>query len=412
MLTSVRDRSALLRSQDSDEAAAFRIGAKSLVYHYCLFVHDLLEKNSAGNLVSMQAGGIAEPFGNDFVIAIGAYSSVVKPPGPRTLSGELPSEVATTMHELGHNLGLGHGGPWPRTTWKAWENDLQSNTNYKPNFLSIMNYSFQYAEWVVDRPIDYSRWSLPTLNESALDERIGISPPADPAFARTWRRTAYTVNDNWTSYRTFPTIGNINWDNDGNGSEVLVVAGINDHDPSPPNPLPPVPKNEILNGAEEWSQLFFAFPLAPQMTAGADGAIMPQSPELSLEHVREISEQIDFDEDGYANAADNAPAIYNPDQADADRDGVGDAGELAGFTISRGAAVGGDTLVGTVTLLVPRRPAAPSCGSMAVTWRWQPFPERWRFPKGRDRQRLPSRRPAQRAKSHRSPSWQTSSSNT
>ena len=33
------------------------------------------------------------------------------------------------MHELGHNLGLRHGG-----------DDLP---NFKPNYLSVMNYSFQ-----------------------------------------------------------------------------------------------------------------------------------------------------------------------------------------------------------------------------------------------------------------------------
>ena len=33
------------------------------------------------------------------------------------------------MHELGHNLGLRHGGG--------------DNTNRKPNFLSVMNYAFQ-----------------------------------------------------------------------------------------------------------------------------------------------------------------------------------------------------------------------------------------------------------------------------
>ena len=33
------------------------------------------------------------------------------------------------MHELGHNLGLHHGG--------------DDGVNFKPNYLSIMNYSFE-----------------------------------------------------------------------------------------------------------------------------------------------------------------------------------------------------------------------------------------------------------------------------
>src|SRR5438128_225063 len=38
-------------------------------------------------------------------------------------------QSSTLMHELGHNLGLHHGG--------------DEDTNYKPNYLSIMNYMYQ-----------------------------------------------------------------------------------------------------------------------------------------------------------------------------------------------------------------------------------------------------------------------------
>ncbi len=40
-------------------------------------------------------------------------------------------QFGTVMHELGHNLSLGHGG--------------FENTNYKPNYLSIMNYLYRYV---------------------------------------------------------------------------------------------------------------------------------------------------------------------------------------------------------------------------------------------------------------------------
>ena len=40
------------------------------------------------------------------------------------------------MHELGHNLGLRHGG--------------DDNVHRKPNYLSVMNYSFQTTGMTID----------------------------------------------------------------------------------------------------------------------------------------------------------------------------------------------------------------------------------------------------------------------
>ncbi len=74
-------------------------------------------------------------------------------------------EAGTFMHELGHWLGLGHGG--------------DSGINLKPNYLSVMNYSFQ--DGIPDDSngfIDYSRTVLPELDEGALNETIGLQGPA------------------------------------------------------------------------------------------------------------------------------------------------------------------------------------------------------------------------------------------
>mgnify|MGYP001769098295 CR=1 FL=1 len=43
--------------------------------------------------------------------------------------GSIGQQGGTLMHELGHTLGLRHGG--------------NVETNDKPNYLSVMNYSFQ-----------------------------------------------------------------------------------------------------------------------------------------------------------------------------------------------------------------------------------------------------------------------------
>ena len=101
--------------------------------------------------------------------------------------------AGTFMHELGHTLGLRHGG--------------QDDTNNKPNYLSVMNYSFQTNGYV---GINYSDYSLPDLYEWDLDEIAGIDP-----FGQTKGKNIYTCwsSDNFKGRIT--TIGWIDFNNDG-----------------------------------------------------------------------------------------------------------------------------------------------------------------------------------------------------
>lgn len=70
--------------------------------------------------------------------------------------------AGTFMHELGHTLGLLHGG--------------NEKTNNKPNYLSIMNYSFQLSGLLGTNSTNYSEYELPALNENDLNEVSGIDP--------------------------------------------------------------------------------------------------------------------------------------------------------------------------------------------------------------------------------------------
>ncbi len=94
--------------------------------------------------------------------------------------------ASTFMHELGHALGLGHGG--------AYQVGIPDNTNYKPNYLSIMNYHFQLT-WLGKekrgfgfdgRYLDYSRWLTIDLDERHLNEHrgIGIKAPSTDQIAK------------------------------------------------------------------------------------------------------------------------------------------------------------------------------------------------------------------------------------
>ena len=75
--------------------------------------------------------------------------------------------VGTFIHELGHNLGLRHGGA--------------DEENYKPNYLSIMNYEYQLSG--VPRAggknyFGYSTHEHMPLDEKNLDERRGLGANA------------------------------------------------------------------------------------------------------------------------------------------------------------------------------------------------------------------------------------------
>jgi hypothetical protein len=72
--------------------------------------------------------------------------------------------ASTIMHERGHNIGLYHGGAQP------WV--------YKPNYLSVMNYSYQFANLDPDRPLDYSREPLNRLDENGHGEAAGVICPS------------------------------------------------------------------------------------------------------------------------------------------------------------------------------------------------------------------------------------------
>ncbi len=135
-------------------------------WHYTIvgFVLDSLEgefDNASCNGVE----GVAELPGFDFELGFGTRYIIGLGFGP-------PQNVfgGILMHELGHNLGLQHGG----------DEDL----NWKPNYLSVMNYRFQFGipqakrrgskDPHGDDRVDYSPTALATLDENHLNENLGI----------------------------------------------------------------------------------------------------------------------------------------------------------------------------------------------------------------------------------------------
>lgn len=124
--------------------------ARADVFHYALF---------ADTYGGSGSSGIAQGLpGDSFLVTDGAA-------GWGSGGFSRRQESGTFMHELGHTLNLHHGGGG---------GDDGRDIHYKPNYLSIMNYSWQLG----GRPLDYSRSALPTLDESALSEQAGLGTAA------------------------------------------------------------------------------------------------------------------------------------------------------------------------------------------------------------------------------------------
>lgn len=139
-------------------------------FHYAIF-------GFAYNDPDNRSSGVAELPGDDFMVTLADYAT------PQIMTN-------TIMHELGHNLGLEHGGDEPR--------------NWKPNYNSVMNYRYQFAgvdtthDAIGDGPPDFSLGISIPLDESRVTETLGIdgTTPIDWDGDGQIRTSAYEANLN------------------------------------------------------------------------------------------------------------------------------------------------------------------------------------------------------------------------
>lgn len=148
-----------IKQLNPDRAYAFR---------YAIFVRQTNNRAAKNDCTSGWAEGIPA---NDFLVSLGGTNAAGNPCWGTDAAGlsvgTRAQQAGTLMHEFGHALGLQHGG--------------NNGTNNKPNYLSVMNYSFQACGVPASptNPIaipggcDYSRFALPSLEER-------LNPSASP----------------------------------------------------------------------------------------------------------------------------------------------------------------------------------------------------------------------------------------
>jgi hypothetical protein len=212
----------------------------SPAYHYMIFA-DYSSCDSTGHcsqcpigqnpdgtpkvtsLPKFQQSGVSEFFGNDFVVSLANYiDEVGNPPDVYNVGG-------TFMHELGHNLGLHHGGGFDSN---GTAEDV--GVEYKPNYLSVMNYNYQFVgipQLNGHSRLDYSEQVLPTggttpgaLDENNLDETAGLGS-GDP-------NGAFFYTDAQCNFRIGATNGPVDWDGDliaGDNTSVSADLHPSDH---------------------------------------------------------------------------------------------------------------------------------------------------------------------------------------
>jgi len=218
-------------------------------WHYAIFGHFHTTDSIAhafncgpdtdGVLPDPTSSGLAVISGNDFIIAMANLDV----PGwleietLNVLPGSTAPDYAVAslfMHELGHNLGLRHGGD-------------SNNPNWKPNYVSVMNHAYggkgqPILTFTSTTPsglsyrIDYSDETLPDLNELALDESVGIQS-AHPNDVILWfvPGPAQLVG---------PASGPIDWNGDADTSDAGLSIDLNNDG-----------SNTLLTGFDDWTYI-------------------------------------------------------------------------------------------------------------------------------------------------------------
>ncbi len=197
------------------------------IFHYAVAADTIAQDTTVKPPVNDDTSGLATGDKLGFMVTLGRWDS--------GKNGTLDQQTGTFMHELGHVLGLDHG---------ATEGGGDA-VNWKPNYPSVMSYAYQTRGVFRGgaQVFDYSRDTMPDLDESTLKEADGANLGPNPSGYGTTHRcktkdaagndviTVFIQADlkpvDWSCDSKTPTDGT-GFDTNADGAQTLLKGSTSD----------------------------------------------------------------------------------------------------------------------------------------------------------------------------------------